>query len=121
MREADYSLLELELKKYITNQEHLDTIKDAFMYAKRMHEGQMRKSGDPYIVHPLDVAITLSEYQTDPTTIIAGLLHDTIEDTDATYEDIKDLFGDEVALITEGVTKLKQYKFQGLDLKADRK
>jgi len=120
MREADYSLLELELKKYITNQEHLDTIKDAFMYAKRMHEGQMRKSGDPYIVHPLDVAITLSEYQTDPTTIIAGLLHDTIEDTDASYEDIKDLFGEEVALITEGVTKLKQYKFKGLELQEDK-
>jgi GTP pyrophosphokinase len=120
MREADYSLLELQLKKYITNQEHLDTIKDAFHYAKRMHEGQMRRSGDPYIVHPLDVAMTLSEYHTDPTTIIAGLLHDTIEDTDATYEDIKDLFGEEVALITEGVTKLKQYKFMGLDLQEEK-
>ena len=120
MRDADFSLLEVELKKYITNKGHLDTIKDAFHYAKKMHEGQMRKTGDPYIVHPLDVAITLSEYQTDPTTIIAGLLHDTIEDTDATYEDIKDLFGEEVALITEGVTKLKQYKFKGLDLEEEK-
>lgn len=116
----DYTRLEEKLKVYITNKEHLDTIKDAFLYAQRMHEGQMRKSGDPYIVHPLDVAITLSEYQTDPTTIIAGLLHDTIEDTDATFEDIKELFGEEVALITEGVTKLKQYKFKGADLEAEK-
>ena len=120
MRKPDYSLLENELKKYIANQEHLDLIEDAFHYAKRMHEGQMRKTGDPYIVHPLDVAKTLAEYQTDPTTIIAGLLHDTIEDTDATYEDIKDLFGEEVALITEGVTKLKQFKFKGLELQEEK-
>ena len=90
--EPDYHLLEEQLNKYITNEKHLATIRDAFDYAMRMHEGQMRKTGDPYIVHPLDVAITLSEYQTDPTTIIAGLLHDTIEDTDATFEDIKELF-----------------------------
>jgi GTP pyrophosphokinase len=120
MREPDYSILAVEIEKYISNKEHLDLIKDAFEYAKRMHEGQLRKSGDPYIVHPLDVAVTLSEYQTDPTTIIAGLLHDTIEDTDATYEDIKELFGEEVALITEGVTKLKQYKFKGIDLEEEK-
>lgn len=120
MREPDYTQLEIKLRTYITNKEHLDTIKDAFQYAKRMHEGQLRKSGDPYIVHPLDVAITLSEYQTDPTTIVAGLLHDTIEDTDATFEDIRELFGEEVALITEGVTKLKQYKFQGINLEEEK-
>lgn len=120
MNIPDYTLLEDKLSKYIHKKEHLDSIRDAFLYAKNMHEGQFRKSGEPYIVHPLDVAITLSEYQTDPTTIIAGLLHDTIEDTDATYEDIRDLFGEEVALITEGVTKLKQYKFKGIDLENEK-
>jgi GTP pyrophosphokinase len=118
MRQPDFNELLVECKTYITNEKHLDMIKDAFEYAKRMHEGQLRKSGEPYIVHPLDVAITLSQYHTDPTTIISGLLHDTIEDTDATFEDIRELFGEEVALITEGVTKLKQYKFKGLDLEA---
>jgi len=120
MNQPDFKLLEVEVKKYIKNKEHLDLIKDAFTYAKNMHEGQFRKSGDPYIVHPLDVAITLSQYQTDPTTIIAGLLHDTIEDTDATFEDVRDLFGEEVALITEGVTKLKQYKFKGANLQEEK-
>lgn len=120
MNEPDYKLLEVELNKYITNKEHLNSIKDAFLYAKNMHEGQFRKSGEPYIVHPLDVAITLSQYHTDPTTIIAGLLHDTIEDTAATYEDVRDLFGEEVALITEGVTKLKQYKFKGTDIQEEK-
>ena len=67
MRTPEFYLLEEKVATYITNKKHLDMIKDAFIYAKNMHEGQLRKSGDPYIVHPLDVAVTLSEYQTDPT------------------------------------------------------
>jgi len=113
MSNARINALMRETSKYITNKEHLDQIQDAYTYAKKMHEGQFRKSGEPYIVHPVDVAIILSEYNTDPTTIMAGLLHDVIEDTDATFEEVEAKFGEEVALLIEGVTKLGQYKFKG--------
>jgi GTP pyrophosphokinase len=120
MSKARINALMRETSKYITNKEHLDKIQDAYIYAKKMHEGQLRKSGEPYIVHPVDVAIILSEYNTDPTTIMAGLLHDVIEDTDATFEDVEKRFGEEVALLIEGVTKLGQYKFKGTIAEADK-
>lgn len=120
MSTARINALMRETSKYITNKEHLDKIQDAYVYAKKMHDGQFRKSGEPYIVHPVDVAIILSEYNTDPTTIMAGLLHDVIEDTDATFEDVERLFGEEVALLIEGVTKLGQYKFKGTIEEADK-
>jgi guanosine-3',5'-bis(diphosphate) 3'-pyrophosphohydrolase len=113
MRTPSFSKLETSLKTYIKNKEHLDLIQDAYNFALKKHEGQFRKSGDPYMVHPVDVAIILSNLQTDPTTIMAGLLHDVIEDTSASFDEVKDLFGEEVALLTEGVTKLGQYKFKG--------
>ncbi len=112
---ARYDILMKQCNEYITNKQHLDQIQDAYQYAKEMHEGQYRKSGEPYIVHPVDVALILSEYHTDPITIIAGLLHDVIEDTDATFEYVKDRFGEETALLIEGVTKLGQYKFKEMD------
>lgn len=120
MRTPSYSKLEANLKTYIKNKEHLDLIQDAYNFALNKHEGQLRKSGDPYIVHPLDVAFILSELHTDPTTVMAGLLHDVIEDTSATFEEVKDLFGEEVALLTEGVTKLGQYKFKGKVLESTK-
>nr|HPJ23453.1 bifunctional (p)ppGpp synthetase/guanosine-3',5'-bis(diphosphate) 3'-pyrophosphohydrolase [Bacillota bacterium] len=91
----------------------LNNIRRAFDYAAMKHEGQTRKSGQPYIVHPRDVAITLAEYQVDPNTIIAGLLHDIIEDTNTSYEEIKEGFGEEVADIVEGVTKLDLLHYEG--------
>lgn len=100
------------VSSYITNKDTLQDIQDAYHYAKEMHDGQYRKSGDEYIIHPVDVAIILSNYQTDPTTIMAGLLHDVLEDTKASYDDVKKRFGDEVATLIEGVTKLGQYKFK---------
>jgi GTP pyrophosphokinase len=96
---------------YITNQDTLTAIEAAYHYAKDHHEGQRRKSGEDYIVHPLDVAMILADYHTDPTTIMAGLLHDVLEDTEATYDDIRKRFGDDVAMLIEGVTKLGQYKY----------
>ncbi len=105
---------------YITNKQHLDIIEDAYNYAYNKHKGQFRKSGEEYILHPLDVALILSEYKTDPTTIIAGLLHDVIEDTDSTFEEVKSLFGEEVALLIEGVTKLGQYKFKGIEQEKEK-
>jgi GTP pyrophosphokinase len=107
-----FDALMKQVSKYITKKEHLDLIQDAYQYAKEMHDGQYRKSGEDYIIHPVDVALILSEYQADPTTIIAGLLHDVIEDTDATFTTVKKQFGEEVALLIEGVTKLGQYKLK---------
>ncbi len=115
MATARQEILIKKVSTYIKNKEHLDMIQDAFTYAYNKHKGQYRKSGEEYIVHPLDVAIILADLKTDPTTIVAGLLHDVIEDTDASFETIKDRFGEEVALLIEGVTKLGQYKFKELD------
>ncbi len=105
-KEDIYKPLYEAATKYLSKPAHLDFIRSAFDYAYLKHTGQIRKSGKPYIVHPVDVAITLCEYRVDPNTIAAGLLHDVIEDTNTSYEDIKELFGEEVADIVEGVTKL---------------
>ncbi len=80
----------------------------AYVYATAMHGSQKRHSGDPYFAHPIEVAGILTEYKLDTAAIVAGLLHDTIEDTDATRETIADLFGDAIAELVEGVTKLSQ-------------
>ncbi len=120
MRTPSFTQLESNLKKYIKNKKHLEIIQDAYNYALEKHEGQFRKSGEKYIMHPIDVAIILSNLHTDPVTIISGLLHDVIEDTETTFEDIKSVFGEEVALLTDGVTKLGQYKFSGTEKEADK-
>ena len=86
-------------------------INEAFIFANEGHKNQKRKSGEPYITHPLQVAIYLSELNLDVETIIAALLHDLIEDTEITYEDIKNKFGKEVADIVDGVTKLDKIKY----------
>ena len=84
----------------------LDLIKKAYVYSAKVHQGQVRKSGEPYLVHPLEVAGILADLKLDEATIVAGLLHDTIEDTLATPEEIKDIFGAEVLDLVQGVTKL---------------
>jgi|TARA_B100001093_G_scaffold508300_1_gene570237 GTP pyrophosphokinase len=86
-------------------------INKAFQYAYEGHNGQNRKSGEPYITHPLHVAIYLSDLNFDKETIAAALLHDLIEDTDISYEDLKKEFGEEVADIVDGVTKLDKIKY----------
>ena len=86
-------------------------INRAFQYAYDGHNGQNRKSGEPYITHPLHVALYLCELNFDKETIAAALLHDLIEDTDITYEDLKKEFGEEVADIVDGVTKLDKIKY----------
>lgn len=83
-----------------------DLIRKAYAYGMAMHEGQFRKSGEPYFTHPVAVAAILTEQRLDDATIITALLHDTIEDTRSTYSDIVDKFGDEVAELVDGVTKL---------------
>lgn len=88
----------------------------AYLYAKEKHKNQLRKSGEPYIIHPLNVAYILATLGLDTQTICAALLHDVVEDTEATYEDIKGQFGQEIAQIVEGVTKLN-YLFQSVEEK----
>ena len=90
----------------------LSDIERAYKVAKEAHEGQFRKSGEPYIIHPLCVAIILAELELDKESIIAGLLHDVVEDTVMTSEDVAMEFGDEVALLVDGVTKLTQLNYQ---------
>ena len=89
------------------NPERLDK---AFNFAVKAHQNQKRASGDPYSVHPIEVANILTELKLDSATITTGLLHDTIEDTFATYETIKDEFGDEVAELVNGVTKISVFE-----------
>ncbi len=83
-----------------------DLIRKAYAYGFKMHDGQMRKSGEPYFTHPVAVAAILTEQRLDDATIITALLHDTIEDTRSTYTEVASLFGDEVAELVDGVTKL---------------
>ena len=88
-----------------------DMITEAYRYADKAHEGQMRQSGDPYITHPIAVAQILLELGMDTETICAGLLHDVVEDTSTTLDDIKRLFGADVALMVDGVTKLTKLSY----------
>ncbi|MFL5319962.1 MAG: RelA/SpoT family protein [Myxococcaceae bacterium] len=87
----------------------LDIIKKAYVYSAKVHQGQLRKSGEPYLVHPLEVAGILAELKLDESSIVTGLLHDTIEDTLATPEELTELFGPEVAQLVDGVTKLSKF------------
>ena len=87
----------------------LDIIKKAYVYSAKVHQGQVRKSGEPYLVHPLEVAGILAQLKLDEASIVAGLLHDTIEDTLATSGELTELFGDEVMTIVDGVTKLSKF------------
>lgn len=93
----------------------VELITKAFNLAKEAHEGQLRKSGEPYIIHPVAVAKILSELNMDSQTICAGLLHDVIEDTKYTYDDIKEMFGENIADIVEGVTKIKNLNYKKAD------
>ena len=90
---------------------NLNIIKRAYDYADYMHSGQLRQSGEAYITHPLNVAYILSEMHADIDTICAALLHDTIEDTTATKEEITNLFNSEIAKLVDGVTKISKMNF----------
>ena len=96
---------------YDDNKNDLILIKNAYDYAYRKHFGQKRITGDDYITHPLNVAWILTDVNADGKAISAALLHDTIEDSDSSYEEIKNLFGEEVALIVDGVTKINKLHF----------
>ena len=93
---------------YLTRQESIDIIKKAYYYMEGKHEGQYRKSGEPYKYHLIEVAYTLATFNVGPTTIAAGLLHDTVEDTNTSLEEIAKLFGDDVAFLVDGATKIRK-------------
>jgi len=93
------------------NSEHVEFVNKAYEYAENAHKEQMRKSGEKYIVHPIQVAGILAGLNMDPVTIASGFLHDVVEDTDRTYDDIKNNFSEEVADIVDGVSKLGKFKF----------
>ena len=105
-----YGDLVLRVRKYHPSDD-ISLIEKAYNLAKKAHANQVRKSGEPYIVHPLCVAIILADLEMDKETIAAGLLHDVIEDTIMTEEEIIEEFGRDVALLVDGVTKLEQLKF----------
>ena len=91
--------------------ENLELVEKAYEFSQKHHAGQTRASGEPYLVHPLSVAIVLAEMKMDPVAVAAGLLHDSVEDTSVTIVDIRKEFGEQVAHIVEGVTKISQIDF----------
>ena len=105
------SLIELIHKYHPSDDTSL--IEKAYSVASEAHKDQLRKSGEPYIIHPLWTAIILADLEMDKETIVAGLLHDVVEDTIMTVEDLQGEFGDDVAHLVDGVTKLSKLKYQG--------
>ena len=110
-----YELVDL-VKSYDPDADE-DALNRAYVYAMKKHGAQLRTSGDPYYSHPIEVAGILTKFKLDSTSIIAGLLHDTVEDTDATIEEIRDLFGEQVAQIVDGLTKLAMIELKSKDTK----
>lgn len=100
-----------KIKENCTNVD-LDIVNKAFNLAYEAHKEQKRESGEPYIIHPIDVAVILAELGMDTSTIVAGLLHDVIEDTDYAYDDIKNIFSEEVANLVSGVTKITKMEYK---------
>ena len=109
MNELTFEDLINKLKEY--NPDSIEKVRQAYAYAYYLHDGQLRQSGEPYIIHPLNVAYTLAELYADSDTICAGLLHDTLEDTETTKEEIARLFNPEIAKLVDGVTKISKIPF----------
>ncbi|MBZ0255589.1 RelA/SpoT family protein, partial [bacterium] len=105
MFEDDFPILELLLRNYLSNDD-IQRVRAAYDFALEAHVDQTRASGEPYITHPIAVAEILGEYQMDADAVCAGLLHDVLEDTEYTLEDLKSRFGDKVASLVQGVTKV---------------
>ncbi len=111
-----FLIFEGELATYLSR-EHIDLIKRAYYYAEQAHYGQTRRTGEPYVTHPLSVASILVKMRMDPQSIMAALLHDVIEDTGVTKQDIRAQFGEEVANLVDGVSKLTHVEFDSAEQK----
>ena len=107
--DASISDILYELKKR-KRKANIKLVSKAYEFSYKKHEGQVRKSGEPYIIHPLNVAYILTTIDMDEQTICAALLHDIVEDTPTTHQDIINEFGEEIANLVEGVTKLTQFQ-----------
>ncbi len=107
----------IELVRNYNPHSNARLIRDAYGYARAMHEGQTRHSGEPYFSHPVEVAALLTEQQMDDATVVTALLHDTIEDTKSTYGEIADRFGAEIAELVDGVTKLTNLELSSAETK----
>lgn len=107
-----YPELMEEVRQYIHKEENIKLIEDAYAFAHEKHEGQFRKSGEPYVVHVIQVGYILAQLRTGPQTIAAGLLHDVIEDCSVSDDDFKQRFGEEVYRLVEAVTKIGNLKFK---------
>ena len=110
-----YELVE-RVKSYDPDADE-EALNRAYVFAMKMHTAQVRESGDPYFSHPLEVAAILTQYRLDCSTIIAALLHDTVEDTPASYADIKELFSENIANLVRGVTKLSKVQIHSEESK----
>lgn len=110
MSEEIYRKLIKRINEYYP-QCDFELVKKAYDFAQKAHEGQKRESGEPFIVHPLEVAYLIAQIELDCTSVVAGLLHDILEDTYCTLEQIRAEFGEEVALIVDGVTKLERIPY----------
>jgi GTP pyrophosphokinase len=104
--------LEKIFTTYIKRPEDVEMIRKAYFWAEKYHEGQLRKGGDPYITHPVAVATILADLHSGPVTLSAALLHDTVEDTELTFDDITKEFSKEVSTLVDGVTKLSKLQFK---------
>ena len=103
-----------EVSQYLTPHD-METIQRAYYVANQAHQGTVRRSGEPYIQHPLEVALLLADMRIDADSIVAALLHDVVEDTDFTLDELRQQFGDAVANIVDGVTKFDSLAGNPLD------
>ena len=108
---SDMTIEKLMRKIKSYNPDAAETVRKAYEFAKNLHEGQYRQSGEPYIIHPLNVTYILAELHADCDTLCAGMLHDTLEDTETTKEEITEIFNETVANLVDGVTKLAKMNF----------
>jgi GTP pyrophosphokinase len=96
---------------------HIDLIEKAYVFSGQVHKGQLRRSGEPYLIHPLEVAYLLADIKLDDVSVATGLLHDTVEDTYTTIETIENLFGSEIASLVDGLTKISKMSFHASEEK----
>ncbi|MDH4266913.1 MAG: HD domain-containing protein, partial [Deltaproteobacteria bacterium] len=96
-----------KLHRYLPGAD-LGMIEKAYVFSAKVHQGQVRLSGEPYLIHPLEVAAILADMKMDIATVASGLLHDTVEDTYTTFDEIKQTFGPEIAGLVDGLTKISK-------------